>query len=212
MLWLLLTAAQAASPWIDVNADVIAHQTVAASPESTFEHVMDLQNQAELLPEDCVTRWVFGVQTAGVGATARLTYVPSVLRRRLGATITRADQDIPEIGAYLLEIEHPGNRGFVTRWEIAPADPTGSEVTVTTYLNNPPWPFREIYHLQIKPAWEACYTTALTKLDEALPAQPPPPLEAPQPVEDVNAIEDSNPEATLEEPLDAPAPETDDSL
>lgn len=159
MLILLVSVAHAVSPWIDVDADVIATAVVQSPPEAVVETLSDLARLSTLFDDSCTTRWAWGARTAGVDGRGRVTWRPGLLNRRLTVVVSRVDED-------LVELDHLGNRGFITRFEVE-QDPAGTAVTAHTYIQGPPWPFRELYHLQIKPAWEQCFVDALGRIDAA---------------------------------------------
>ncbi len=106
-------------------------------------------------------RWEHGVQSAGVGAVARVTVTPSFMNRRLTVQVSRVEDD------RFVDLDYEGARGFVTRWAFEP-DGEGTAIEITTYVAAPPWPFRELYHLQVKPAWEACQAEAIARLQTRL--------------------------------------------
>jgi len=112
----------------------------------------DVPRLREILPEDCARKWV-GSGT-GVGSSFEVTYTMGWWKRRLEATITRAD------ARQGVEWDHHGNRGFVTRWTVT-GNENGSVLGVTTWIHPPPWPFKRTYYKRIKPRWELCYRQAL---------------------------------------------------
>ncbi|TNE85751.1 MAG: hypothetical protein EP330_24240 [Deltaproteobacteria bacterium] len=187
MLSLLLATALAASPYADKNADVVASATVPAPPAAVHAALEDLKTFQAILP--CSSDWNFGSVTSGQGASVELTYDVGSMHRRLTAVISKTEA--PRVVDY----DHAGNKGFITRWRIEEAD-GGSQVEVTTYLNPPPWPFRKMYFTRIHPQWVTCYDEALAKLPEhvTVAAAPEAPVEEPA-------------ESPAEEPAGSPAEE-----
>lgn len=155
-MFLLLSAALAASPWRDMSADLHAEVTLALPAEQVRAALADLSVAQGLFDRDCVQDWVVGIPASGPGAMARATYVPSWMHRRLTLTVKRADP-----GAVVWD--HLGDRGFVTTFNLLPAE-GGTLVKVDVPLNLPPWPLGKVYHLKIKPEWQACYVAALRQI------------------------------------------------
>ena len=149
----LLVSSAFAGKWDGYSADVRAERAVAASPAEVTDAVRDLAAWARLVPADCAT-WELQDRTAGVGARARVTYTIASMRRRLTVEISK---DEP---GRLVELDHAGNKGFFT--QVVPvASDTGSTVTLTTFLEPPPWPFRGVFFHKVQPAWVACYERTL---------------------------------------------------
>ena len=84
------------------------------------------------------------------------------MRRNLKGQLTRAEarQD----GVYFVELDHQGPKGFVTRFKLSPQG-DGTGVEMTTYINQPPWPFRGVYFKKILPAWQQCHADTIKTLD-----------------------------------------------
>jgi hypothetical protein len=160
-MWWMTAVALAANPWMEMDSDVVAEGVVSAPRQVVYDHVLDLENFASLMAESCVKKWAWGASTSGLGAMARVTYVPSIMHRRLTLSITRADE--PRV----IDYDHEGNRGFVTRWTFEESGGATS-VKLTTYVTAPGWPFLEIYHLKVKPAWTRCYVDAIEQLNAAV--------------------------------------------
>lgn len=153
MLWLLLTTMTVlAGRWDDHPSDVIVHRTIEASPERTFRAVSQFPYVTQLFPERCIEDLAVGSPS-----TARLTYHMGPMRRRLTAKVTRA-----EVGR-LVEIDHEGDKGFVTQFRFEPRGES-THVTLATWIHPPPWPFRRIYFERVRPAWITCYVEALEEL------------------------------------------------
>ena len=145
------------SPWREMDADVRAEAVVAASPDEVTALLADLRRASALFPTECLTRWAFGVPSSGEGAMARVSYVPHWMNRRLTLTITEVDPGARVVWS------HAGDLGFTTTFTVEAAD-GGARVRIATPLNGPPWPFGKMYQTQVKPAWDACYHTALRNL------------------------------------------------
>lgn len=153
MLWLLLTLTTAlASRWDDHPSDVIVERTIEAPAESIFDAVSQFRYLSELFPEHCVEDWAIGSPS-----TARLTYHMGPMRRRLTAKVTRAES------GRLVEIDHEGDKGFVTQFRFEPRG-DATHVTLATWIHPPPRPFRRVYFKRVRPAWLTCYSEALEEL------------------------------------------------
>lgn len=160
-MWWMSAVALAANPWIDMESDVIAAGVVKAPREQVYDHLLDLEHFAAVMDETCAKNWAWGAATSGKGAIGRVTYVPSIMNRRLTLTVSRADE--PRV----IDYDHEGNRGFVTRWTLE-ENGGSTMVNLVTYVAAPGWPFREIYHLKVKPAWTTCYVDAIARLNETV--------------------------------------------
>ena len=161
-MWWLSAVAWAANPWIGLESNVVAQATIEAPREVVYDHLLSLERFAEIMGEDCTKRWSWGVTRSGEGAMARVTYVPSMMHRRLTVEVSRAES--PRI----IDYDHDGDRGFVTRWTLAEVD-GGTEVSAVTYVTAPGWPFRKLYYTRVMPAWTSCYVDALQRLPERVP-------------------------------------------
>jgi uncharacterized protein YndB with AHSA1/START domain len=157
MLPLVVGVALAASQWEGKDPDVEASVVVAAPADRIFNYLLDLRDLQVVFPEDCIGKWEMGARTFGEGATAYVRYDMAVMHRRLAMTLTHA------IGPSTIDFDHLGNRGFVTRWTLAP-EGDGTRVTIRTPLNPPPAPFRGVYYRSVQPEWTMCYQRTLTNL------------------------------------------------
>jgi len=154
---LLLDAAFALSKWEGRDANVVAEVVLSSPQEKLYEVLLDDKVLERILPAECATDFDYeGVKDPK--ATVRLTYHASGMHRRLDALHSRSDPP------RLVEIEHLGNKGFFTRFTLTP-EGDGTKAVMTTYLNEPPWPFRKYYYTQVRPIWVQCQTDALHKLD-----------------------------------------------
>lgn len=168
MIALWLAAAFAAE-----DGNIKVEGDVAAPPAIVEQTVSDLTALQQVFPAHCVQDWVMGPQTKGVGATTRMTYRMGPLRRRLDAKVTRAKDGY-------VDLDHAGNKGFVTRWTATPNAQGGSHVVLETHINLPPWPFKRVYLNKIRPIWRECWTVSLQNLDQVTKgAAAPAPVEAP---------------------------------
>lgn len=159
MLTLLLTTALAlAGKWDGAETDVIVERVIPAPAEALYTPLTDLQALARVFPTDCVNDWTHGTRTAGVGALTRVTYRMGPMRRRLTATLTKA-----EPGRYV-ELDHMGRKGFVTQVRLEELAAGGTKVTLGTWIEAPPWPFKGVYFKKVRPAWLACYERTLDNL------------------------------------------------
>ncbi len=147
---LLLAAPATATTW--PSADIVASAQVSVSPTEMLALLVDLPRIGPTLPRDCVGLWTPGTPSSGVGATARVRYDMAAMHRKLDLSVTRADDQGQRV---IVDWDHAGNRGFVTRWVVESAE-GGSTVTLTTPINPPPWPFTAYYFGAVKPEWDTC--------------------------------------------------------
>jgi len=150
--------AQGASP----NSDVTATRLIPLPAEALYNHLLDLRNHERIWPDDCAKKWVHGDVSVGPGASAQLVYVPSLMRRKLTTTLARADD------GRLIDIDHAGNKGFVTRWRLTPEGEGATRIDVHTYIQAPPKPFERLYFDKVRPAWQLCHQQALATLERRL--------------------------------------------
>lgn len=171
MMWLLLlTVAAHAGRWDDATSDIVVERVIPASPDRVHAPLLNLQVLEQVFPADCVTDWVHGTPTSGVGAMTRVTYRMGSMKRRLTATISKSEP------GRLLELDHDGRKGFVTQFRLE-AVPEGSKVTLGTWIEAPPRPFKGIFFKNVRPAWEACYTAALDNLHAMATTSSVPPVQ-----------------------------------
>jgi hypothetical protein len=156
MAWLWVCLAWAGK-WDGVESNIVSKATIALPPAAVYARIDDWNGVRAIYDVDCVTDWVIGDPTGGVGAQARMTYNHRMMHRRLTAKITKL------IDGRYVDLDHLGNKGFVTRFELSET-PTGTAVTMTTYTNPPPWPFKPYFFKKVKPAWEACQEKAMANL------------------------------------------------
>jgi hypothetical protein len=161
MWFLLLQVGFAANPWDNHDASIRVEKLVNASPMEIYETVVDLRKLSEIFPATCVQDWALSGQTAGVGARGRVTYRFEKLKRRLTVTISKA-----EPGRYV-ELDHLGSKGFISRWLMQENGAT-TMLSLETFMNPPPWPFKGYYYQAIQPKWRACYELTLDNLNERL--------------------------------------------
>ena len=150
LLVLSLASAFAAPP--AVSADIVTERVVAPSPESIAKVLADLALYAKALPPACIGRFVPGTPAAGKGARARLRYDMAAMHRSLDMTLSRLDVEPTRA---VVDFDHAGNRGFVSRWFMESQE-AGTHLKVTTAMNPPPWPFTKYYFDAVKPEWDAC--------------------------------------------------------
>ncbi len=160
-MWLLFLPFAFAGKWDGAETDIKAERVVPGEPQAVFSHLLDLGHLRAIFPVDCVGLWEPGGRTFGEGASAFVRYDIAAMHRRLAMTLVRAD------APRMIDFDHLGARGFVTRWTLAPAE-TGTLVQILTPLNPPPEPFRGYFQNVIRPSWQDCYQRTLTNLAEAL--------------------------------------------
>ena len=156
-VWAWVGLAVANDKWAGHDPDVVAEATIAASPAAVYDKLVDLMSLKAAMDSTCASRWVMGNNTRGIGASAELTYVAAAMRRRLVATVSKG-----EPGRYV-DLDHAGNRGFVTRFELS-AEGEGTHVKMTTFLDMPPGVLQGYYFTQVQPAWVTCQATTLTNI------------------------------------------------
>jgi carbon monoxide dehydrogenase subunit G len=160
MMWMLLAALSWAAE-TSPNADVTVSRRLAVPPERVMEHLSQPSKFAFTAPDDCL-RGVqpIGEVVQGPGALFEVVVLIEGWRRKLRARVTVAD-------VRRVEWDHEGNRGFITRFGLAPADGGGTDVTVTTYIEAPPRPFQRYYFRRVQPAWRECYVRFLDRVGTA---------------------------------------------
>jgi uncharacterized protein YndB with AHSA1/START domain len=156
MLTFLVPAALAGK-WDGSDPDVSAERIVPAAPEVVFQHLLDLANLRAMFPTDCVGLWEPGERTFGEGANALVRYDMAAMHRKLPMTLVHAD------APRTIDLDHLGNRGFVTRFTLTPVE-GGTNVRIDTPLNAPPWPLDGYYFRVVQPEWQGCYQRALGNL------------------------------------------------
>lgn len=158
---MLAVVAALAGKWDNADPDVKASATIAAPAEKIFEIVSDLDKLRLVTPPDCVGLWEMGIRTRGAGASAVVRYDIAAMHRRLVMTVARAEPN------RLVDLDHAGPRGFVTRYTIE--EQSGSSiVNVLTPLNPPPWPFQPYFFTVVKPEWEGCQARTLGEIQKLL--------------------------------------------
>jgi hypothetical protein len=150
-----VAAAALAGKWDDTPSDVVAEKTIAATPAAVQAVLTDLAALGAAWGDRCVAEWV----VAGDRVTVR--YTIGVVRRRVPARLTNLVPD------RTVDLEHEGKRGFTSRFSLAEVG-GGTAVTMTTFLDAPPWPVTGPYHRKIKPAWEACQAELLDGVARAV--------------------------------------------
>jgi len=158
LLWLAASIALAGpGKWADRNADVSATATVHAPPAVIRKVLTDPHVLEHLYPSSCATDYDYD-EPKDPKATVCLIYTAGPMHRRLDAMAPEGK------GPTVVQVEHLGNKGFVTRWTLTPED-DATEVQMSTYLQPPPWPFRRIFYTRVRPAWVQCHVEALQQLE-----------------------------------------------
>lgn len=157
MLWMLLTTLAAfGGRWDDHPTDIVVDRTIEASAEELSLAVAQFGHLAGLFPEKCVEDWAIASPSV-----ARMTYRMGPMKRRLTGRIARFER------GRMLEIDHEGNKGFITRFLFEPRG-EATRVQLVTYIHPPPRPFRGVYFKRVKPAWVQCYAEALDELADRI--------------------------------------------
>lgn len=163
MLLLFISLALAGdNKWDGRDAHIEATWVVPASVADVQQVLAD-ERALELFP--CVHHFDY-TDFLAEDADVRACYRLGTFSRRLDATWTRRE---PE----LVEIDHQGNKGFVTRFTLTSVD-QGTEVHVKTWMNAPPKPFRKFYYTRVRPRWVQCYADGLLALEGAVGHRPLP--------------------------------------
>jgi hypothetical protein len=160
LIWLTLATAIAETFDTDSEGDVVVTRTINAPSATIMTLLSDLRNYPKLWPEGCVTDWEFGERQTGVGATAHVTYRAPMWFRKLTMVIS-------DITTQRVDLDHPGNKGFVTTYAMTPAA-SGTSVVMHTWINPPPKPFRRSYFKRIQPHFQTCHAGFLENLAESV--------------------------------------------
>ena len=142
--------------------NVEAEAQVDATPEAVTEYLSDLARVAALFPDTCALRWSFDPPSAGVVSTGEVVYRAGWLRRKLSVAY---GDEVP--GSYI-DLDHAGDKGFVTRFKVEATDERTSTVTMTTFLSPPRWPLVKLYGNQVQPIWRDCHLRTLDALASSL--------------------------------------------
>ena len=147
--------------WKDAPSDVVAEAHLSAPPAAVSALLEDLSTLAPIFPPDCAEEWALGSVTRGADATARVTVRAAGLRRRL---TTRYSEVKP---GSVVELDYVGKKGFFTQFRLTEAD-GGTDVTLITYLEQPPWPLKRYFVFKVHPAWTSCHERTLDALAAAI--------------------------------------------
>lgn len=138
--------------------DVSVQRNLSGDRATLAARLTSTQDLERLFPADCMVDWEHGAAATG---PVRITYKIFSFRRRLTARWSTVQ---PE---RVFELDHEGSKGFVTRFVLQDGEaPDTTDVTLTTYLNPPGWPFRKYYAETVHPAWTTCYEQALSNLEQ----------------------------------------------
>ena len=160
LIWLTLSAA-AVTFDVDAEGDVIADRVIPASTPTILSILSDLRNYPALWPDGCVSNWEFGERQTGIGATAKVTYrAPMGWYRKLTLVVS-------DISERRVDIDHPGDRGFVTTYEMKSAE-DGTHIEMHTWIYAPPKPFQGVYFKRILPHFESCHDGFLDNLAQSV--------------------------------------------
>jgi len=166
MVWLLAAVAIAGGKWDGRDSNIVARTTVQAPPDAIYAILEDVHALEQLYPHHCASNFDYGTRKAPE-ADLRVTYHLGLMDRRLDARWSRREPN------RLVEIDHLGNKGFITRWTLTEAD-GGTLVEVTTFINPPPWPVKRYYYTRVRPVWTQCYLDALEALGDRVVVPTPP--------------------------------------
>jgi hypothetical protein len=152
------------NPYEGQPTDVVADAALRSSTQRVFLYLSDVRRYGHLYPSDCGKKFATSADPNGEGAATRFVHKTGPLSRRIVAVISRVEEH------RLVEIDHGGARGFITRFTIEEVG-EGSAVTMTSYQNMPPWPVRGVYFNQVQPAWQGCQQRMLANLQQKLAEQ-----------------------------------------
>ncbi len=157
----LLAGLALANPYEGRETDVLAEAALKSSPQRVFLYLSDVRRYGQLYTDDCGRNFSTSTDPNGTGAATQFVHKAGPLSRKLVAVISRAEEH------HLVEIDHGGGRGFITRFTIEPVG-EGSAVSMKSYQNMPPWPVRGIYFNKVQPAWQGCQQRMLANLQQTL--------------------------------------------
>lgn len=182
--------------------DIVTTVLVPAAPGAIIDVLTDLPTFGTLLPTDCVGLYTVGLTPKGLGAQATLRYDMAAMHRKLEMRISRIERE----SLWLVDMDHAGNRGFISRYLMTPGD-SGTTVTLKTALNAPPWPFAAYFFDTIQPEWQGCQARIIAAVGVKAGLAAPAPA-APRPAETmVDPTEAPKPaSAVTPTPVPAPAP------
>ena len=164
MISLLLAAVALADgppAWKDAPADVVVERHFDVPPAVLAARVSNFESLSPLFPVECAEEWALGPSTSGSDATARVTVRAAGLRRRLTVRYSKVEGD------RMVELDYVGQKGFFTQFRFEPVD-GGTDVTLITYLEQPPWPLKRYFVFNVHPAWTSCHERTLEALATAV--------------------------------------------
>jgi hypothetical protein len=137
----------------------------------------DLDRMSTLFPADCVGLYKVGSPEKGVGAKATIRYDFAAMHRKLEMTVSRVETE----GLFLVDWDHAGKRGFISRWVMTAGEGKSSAVKLNTPINAPPWPFAAYFFDVVQPEWQDCQTRLIAAVGaEAAKAAEPTALSVPE--------------------------------
>ena len=151
MVWLAVLSLAWAGP-----ENVEAQTSIDASPEVITDYLSDLARVAALFPESCAQRWSFEPPTDGAVVGGEVVYRAGWLRRKLPV---RYGEVVP--GSYV-DPDHPGEKGFVTRFQVEGTDEGATAVTMTTFVAAAV-PLVKLYEIKCSPSRD-CHLRTLDAL------------------------------------------------
>lgn len=155
MVW-MWAAAALAGKWDNAATDVKVEKVVPKSVAEIQAVVDDWRGWERILP--CASEWVIPARSQGVDARAEAVYRIGPLRRRLVGVVRK------DTAGLVVELETEGKKGWFTQVTFGDAPPGSTLVRFSTPLTAPKWPLTGVFHREVRPAWEACYTEALGRL------------------------------------------------
>jgi len=154
-MWVLLATLALAGKWDGADPNIIATTVVSGSVDALIAQLSDTQT-LRLFPDDCVSELTLGDPGSGYGAPFRVRY-------RAGPWSRLVEGHVSDVGRRHVDLTHVGRFGFTTRFALVPqGDQT--EVTMTTFLDPPPWPFKRAFYTRVRPAWTQCHADLLAAL------------------------------------------------
>ncbi len=151
------------------GSDVVADVLIDAQATEVSDYLSRLDQVSEIFPEDCAQDWIVGPELQAPHAMGEVVVRAALLKRRLAVTYGEV------IPGRIVDLDHTGDKGFVTRFEIIsdvdlPKNIGGTGITVvmTTFLSPPNWPLKRYFERKIHPAWLDCHRRTLENLAQRL--------------------------------------------
>ncbi len=162
----LSVALALAGKWDGMESNIVATTTIEAHVDTVRDKFADMDTM-NLYPPDCVSELQLGEPRQGYGAPFRVRY-------HAGPWTRLVEGRVEEVGHRHVDVEHVGRFGFTTRYAVeVPQGAQASDggpvnVTMTTFIDHPPWPFRKAFYTRVRPGWTACHDSLLAAVKAEL--------------------------------------------